>query len=47
MAIACTLSDEKFFRIIQKEGEAPCEQYENCDECPYYDKHHPEEVNDA
>lgn len=47
MAIACTLSDEKYFRILQEDGEAPCEQYEFCDECPYYDKHHREEGDDA
>lgn len=47
MAIACTMSDETYFYILSKFDESPCDQFESCDECPYYDKHHPEEVNDA
>lgn len=35
--IACTLSDERFFRIKQESGIAPCEEYDDCNACPYYD----------
>ena len=46
MAIACTMSDEKYFRYMQIHDESPCEQYDYCEECPWYDPNHREEVND-
>lgn len=45
--MACTMDDWNFYRYKQENGAAVCEQYDSCEECPYYDEHHAEVVDDA
>lgn len=46
MSMACTIPDEKFYWIKQSTGVAVCEQYDSCEECPYYDENHAEVIDD-
>ena len=45
MSMACTMDDWSFYRYKQENGAAVCEQYDSCEECPYYDEHHAEVVD--
>lgn len=44
--LACTMEDWRFYRYKQENGAVICEEYDSCEECPYYDEYHSEEVAD-